>query len=52
MDLGAFSICSSVKDLNASRDFNPKLRFESADRDIEQNSLILRNGGHVIGTFR
>jgi catechol 2,3-dioxygenase-like lactoylglutathione lyase family enzyme len=52
MNLGAFSISLSVKDIAASRDFYGKLGFEPVGGDIEQNWLILRNGDHVIGLFQ
>jgi catechol 2,3-dioxygenase-like lactoylglutathione lyase family enzyme len=52
MNLGAFSVSLSVKDLAASRDFYVTLGFEPAGGDIEQNWLILRNGDHVIGLFQ
>ena len=52
MELGAFSISLAVKDLAASRAFYEKLGFEPIGGDSEQNWLILRNGGHVIGLFQ
>jgi catechol 2,3-dioxygenase-like lactoylglutathione lyase family enzyme len=52
MNLGAFSISLSVKDIAASRDFYGKLGFEPVGGDIEQNWLILRNGDHTIGLFQ
>lgn len=52
MNLGAFSISLSVKDIEASRDFYAKLGFEPAGGDIAQKWLILRNGDHVIGLFQ
>ncbi|MEM8816250.1 MAG: VOC family protein [Pseudomonadota bacterium] len=52
MNLGAFSISLSVKDIAASRDFYAKLGFEAIGGDIEQNWLILRNREHVIGLFQ
>ncbi len=52
MDLGAFSISLSVKDLGASRDFYARLGFEPVGGNAEQNWLILRNGDHVIGLFQ
>jgi len=51
MELGAFSVSLSVKDLQASRDFYAKLGFEPTGGNAEQNWLILRNGDHVIGLF-
>lgn len=52
MNLGAFSISLSVKDIAASRDFYKNLGFESLGGDIEQNWLILKNGDHIIGLFQ
>ena len=42
MQLGAFSISLSVKDIHASKDFYEKLGFEPFGGDIEQNWLILK----------
>ena len=54
MNLGAFSISLSVKDLEKSKDFYAKLGFEIAGGDPEQNWLIMRNrvGGTTIGLFQ
>ena len=52
MNLGAFSVSLSVRDLAASRDFYAKLGFEVVGGDEAQNWLILRNGDHVIGLFQ
>jgi predicted enzyme related to lactoylglutathione lyase len=52
MDLGAFSISLAVKDLEASRQFYEKLGFVSFAGEPEQNWLIVKNGGHVIGLFQ
>jgi catechol 2,3-dioxygenase-like lactoylglutathione lyase family enzyme len=52
MELGAFSVSLSVKDLQASRDFYAKLGFDPTGGNAEQNWLILRNGDHVIGLFQ
>lgn len=51
MELGAFSVSLSVKDLAASRQFYENLGFSKAGGDPEQNWLIMRNGDHVIGLF-
>jgi catechol 2,3-dioxygenase-like lactoylglutathione lyase family enzyme len=51
MELGAFSISLSVKDLDASRAFYEKFGFVVFAGDASQNWLILRNGSHVIGLF-
>lgn len=52
MDLGAFSVSLSVRDLAASRAFYEKLGFTAFAGDQSQNWLILKNGHHVIGLFQ
>lgn len=52
MELGAFSVSLTVKDIAASRAFYAKLGFEVAGGDEAQNWLILRNGASVIGLFQ
>lgn len=52
MNLGAFSVSLSVKDLGASREFYEKLGFETMGGDAEQGWLILKNGDHIIGLFQ
>lgn len=52
MDLGAFSVSLSVKDLEASRRFYEKLGFVRFHGDASQGWLILKNGDHVIGLFQ
>ena len=52
MELGAFSISLTVKDINASKAFYEKLGFKVFGGDISQNWLILKNGNHVIGIFQ
>ncbi len=52
MDLGAFSVSLSVKDLEASRRFYEKLGFVQFHGDASQGWLILKNGDHVIGLFQ
>ena len=51
MDLGAFSISLTVKDLEASRAFYEKLGFEVVGGDPAEDWLILRNDRHTIGLF-
>jgi lactoylglutathione lyase len=51
MDLGAFSISLTVKDLNASRAFYEKLGFEVTGGSEEESYLILINGEAIIGLF-
>ena len=52
MDLGAFSVSLSVKDIEASRAFYEKLGFEPIGGNADDHWLILRNGDHVIGLFQ
>ena len=52
MDLGAFSISLTVKDIKTSQDFYQKLGFKEVGGDITQNWLIMRNGDHTIGLFQ
>jgi catechol 2,3-dioxygenase-like lactoylglutathione lyase family enzyme len=52
MDLGAFSISLSVKDIKKSKVFYEKLGFKDFRGDISQNWVILKNGEHVIGLFQ
>jgi lactoylglutathione lyase len=52
MQLGAFSISLTVKDLAASRSFYEKFGFTTFAGDASRNWLILKNGDHVIGLFQ
>ena len=52
MELGAFSVSFTVKDINASNEFYEKLGFEFFGGDITQNWVILKNGDTVIGLFQ
>ena len=52
MDLGAFSVSLTVKDLAASLAFYEKLGFASFGGDSTQGWLILKNGDHIIGLFQ
>jgi lactoylglutathione lyase len=52
MNLGAFSVSLSVKDLEASKTFYEKLGFSTFSGNAEENWLIMKNGDHVIGLFR
>ncbi len=52
MQLGAFSISLSVRDLGASTTFYEKLGFTPLQGDAEQGRLIMRNGDAVIGLFQ
>jgi len=52
MELGAFSISLTVKDLGASRSFYEKFGFTAAGGSMDQNYLIMRNGDCNIGLFQ
>jgi catechol 2,3-dioxygenase-like lactoylglutathione lyase family enzyme len=52
MQLGAFSISLTVKDLAISRAFYEKLGFATLGGDAGQGWLILKNGSTVIGLFQ
>lgn len=52
MELGAFSISLSVKDIEASKKFYEKFGFRVMGGDQSQNWLILNNGETVIGLFQ
>jgi predicted enzyme related to lactoylglutathione lyase len=52
MELGAFSVSLTVKDLQASKAFYEKFGFTAFAGDASQNWLILKNGEHVIGLFQ
>ena len=51
MDLGAFSVSLTVKDLEASRIFYEKIGFRVVGGEPSENWLILRNRRHTIGLF-
>ncbi|MFD6912565.1 VOC family protein [Streptomyces virginiae] len=51
MDLGAFSVSLTVRDLDASRAFYEKVGFSAFGGNPEQGWLILKNGDVVIGLF-
>ena len=52
MELGAFSVSLSVKDIHASKAFYEKLGFTEFGGDISQHWLIMKNGKTVIGLFQ
>ena len=52
MELGAFSVSLSVKDIEASKAFYEKLGFRVFGGDAAQNWLIMKNSEHVIGLFQ
>lgn len=52
MELGAFSISLSVKDLNASRQFYETLGFRAFADETNPNYLIMKNGNALVGLFQ
>lgn len=52
MELGAFSVSLSVKDITASRAFYEALGFTSMGGDVADDWVILTNGSTVIGLFQ
>jgi predicted lactoylglutathione lyase len=52
MELGAFSISLSVKDIEASKQFYENLGFAVFGGNIEQHYLIMKNGDSIIGLFQ
>jgi catechol 2,3-dioxygenase-like lactoylglutathione lyase family enzyme len=52
MQLGAFSISLSVKDIQASKQFYEKLGFSVFGGNIDQGWLIMKNGNALIGLFQ
>ncbi|WP_273022801.1 VOC family protein [Rheinheimera sp.] len=52
MQLGAFSVSLTVKDLAASKEFYEKLGFSYKGGDENQGWLVLKNGTAVIGLFQ
>ncbi len=52
MELGAFSVSLTVKDIEASKQFYEKFGFKAFAGNAAENWLILKNGDHVIGLFK
>lgn len=52
MNLGAFSVSLSVKDITVSKTFYENLGFSVFAGDIERNYLIMKNGNALIGLFQ
>jgi len=52
MNLGAFSISLTVKDLEVSKQFYENLGFTVFGGDPKMNYLILKNGNALIGLFQ
>lgn len=51
MELGAFSVSLTVKDVKASKEFYEKLGFVVFGGVLEENWLIMKNGDCLIGLF-
>ncbi|WLR47259.1 VOC family protein [Halobacillus litoralis] len=52
MELGAFSVSLTVKDIIKSKTFYENLGFQAFGGDAEQKWLIMKNGSCVIGLFQ
>lgn len=52
MNLGAFSVSLSVKNLNVSKEFYEKLGFFVFAGDLSMNYLIMKNGNALVGLFQ
>ena len=52
MELGAFSVSLTVKDIEASKVFYEKLGFTVFAGDQSKNWLIMKNSDHAIGLFQ
>lgn len=52
MELGAFSISLSVKDIYKSKVFYENLGFSVFAGEIERNYLIMKNGNALVGLFQ
>lgn len=52
MELGAFSISLSVKNIEASKAFYQALGFSAIGGDCGEGWTILKNGDHIIGLFQ
>lgn len=52
MNLGAFSISLSVKDVKESKAFYEKLGFVPYGGNIDQNWIIMKNGNAIVGLFQ
>ncbi|WP_335869005.1 VOC family protein [Bacillus sp. 2205SS5-2] len=52
MNLGAFSVSLTVKDIKKSKEFYEKLGFKDLGGNIEENWLIMKHESCVIGLFQ
>ncbi len=51
MEIGAFSVSLSVKDLGASLSFYEKIGFKQVGGNVDENWVIMRSGDTTIGLF-
>jgi len=52
MELGAFSVSLSVKDIKMSKSFYENLGFTVFAGNMDENWIIMKNGNAVIGLFQ
>jgi lactoylglutathione lyase len=52
LQLGAFSISLTVKNIHTSKNFYEALGFSVFGGDISQNWVIMKNGNSLIGLFQ
>ena len=52
MNLGAFSVSLSVKDIHKALEFYEILGFTHKGGNMDQNWVVLKNGNAVIGLFQ
>jgi lactoylglutathione lyase len=52
MELGAFSVSLSVKDIKASKEFYENFGFKAFGGNEAKNMLIMKNGETIIGLFQ
>ncbi|KXH70191.1 MAG: glyoxalase [Candidatus Thorarchaeota archaeon SMTZ-45] len=52
MELGAFSVSLTVKDIKVSHEFYKKLGFKDFHGDLSKNWIIMKSGDHTIGLFQ
>jgi predicted lactoylglutathione lyase len=52
MELGAFSVSLTVKDIQVSKAFYENLGFQVFGGNMDQNWLIMKNGNCIIGLFQ
>jgi len=51
MELGAFSVSLTVKNLEKSKTFYEKIGFTVFFGELKDNWLIMKNGDHIVGLF-